>query len=93
MKDEFIKDYAILIKKAKNDFLEIKGYMSVGYARKRKNMGYSDMPKYNEVKDFANKIAKSLEDEGYKILDEHEFSNVVLIGKDKKKMKIKKTEI
>jgi len=28
-----------------------------------------------------------------KILDEHEFSRVVLIGKDKKRMKIKKGEI
>ncbi|MEK6935168.1 MAG: 4-demethylwyosine synthase TYW1 [Nanoarchaeota archaeon] len=93
MKDEFVEDYVKLIKKSKTDFAEIKGYMSVGEARKRKNMGYSDMPKYNEIKDFANKIANELKSEGYKILDEHEFSNVVLIGKDKGKMKIKKNEI
>jgi len=93
MKDEFVEDYAELIKKSKTDFIEVKGFMSVGEARKRKNMGYSDMPKYNEIKDFASLLVNSLKKEGYKILDKHEFSNVVLIGKDKTRMKINKSEI
>ncbi|MFA7707845.1 MAG: 4-demethylwyosine synthase TYW1 [Candidatus Pacearchaeota archaeon] len=93
MKTEMIKDYAQLIKKAMPDFIEVKGFMSVGEARKRKGMDYSDMPRFNEIKEFAEKIAESLKTDEYKILDEHEFSNVVLIGKDKKKMKITKEEI
>ena len=93
MKSEFIEEYTELIKKAKPDFIEVKGFMSVGEARKRKNMQYENMPKFNEIKDFAKNISKSLGNEGYKILDEHKFSNVVLIGKDKNRMKIKKGEI
>jgi tRNA wybutosine-synthesizing protein 1 len=96
MEDEMTSDYAKLIKKAKSDFLEVKGYMSVGFARNRKGMGYDAMPTYEEVKDFAKKITgelKKQELKDYKILDEHEFSRVVLIGKNKKMMKIKKSEI
>jgi len=95
MKDEQIKDYSILIKKANPDFIEVKGYMSVGFARNRKAMGYDAMPNYEEIKDFAKKLAKELENQkqNYKILDEHEFSRVFLLGKDKTMMKIKKKEI
>lgn len=93
MKDEMINDYANLIKKSQADFAEIKGYMSVGFARNRKGMGYDAMPTYEEIKDYAKKIAKELKSENYKILDKHEFSRVVLIGKDKKKMKIQKNEV
>jgi tRNA wybutosine-synthesizing protein 1 len=92
MKDEMIKDYVALIKKANPDFIEVKGFMSVGFARDRKGMGYDVMPTDKEVKDYAVLITKSL-GKPYQILDEHEFSRVVLIGKDKKKMKIKKSEI
>ena len=90
MKDEMINDYAILIKKANPDFIEVKGFMSVGFARNRKAMGYDSMPTYEEIKDFSNKLARAI---GLKILDKHEFSRVVLIGKDKKRMKIKESEI
>jgi len=93
MKDEFIGDYVKLIRKSDCDFIEVKGYMAVGFARERKGMGYDSMPMYGEVKNFAEKIAKALSNQGYKILDEHEFSRVVLIGKDKEKMKIQKNEI
>jgi len=90
MKDEMIEDYVKLIKKAKPDFIEVKGYMAVGYARKRKGMGYETMPTYEEIQDYAKKLAKELK---MKILDSHEFSRVVLLGNDRKKMKIKKEEI
>lgn len=92
MKDEMINNYAELIKKSQSNFIEVKGYMSVGFARNRKGMGYDAMPTYEEIKDFAEKIKKRL-GKPYKILDKHEFSRVVLIGKDKSKMKIKKSEI
>jgi len=95
-KSEQIPEYAELIKKAKPDFIEVKGFMSVGFARNRKSMGYDAMPTHNEIKDYAERIAIELNQQGlkdYKILDEHERSRVVLIGKQKSKMKIKKTEI
>jgi tRNA wybutosine-synthesizing protein 1 len=88
MEDEHVKEYVALIKKAEPDFIHIKGYMSVGYARER--MGYDKMPWHKEVKDFAEKIAEELKDRGYKILAESERSNVVMLGKNKKDMKIRK---
>ena len=89
MKTEHIEDYVKLIKKAKPDFIEVKGYMSVGFARKR--LGYEKMPFHMEIKDFSKKIIKKLID--YKILDEKEESRVILLGKSKANMKIKKKEI
>jgi len=89
MSEEDAKGFAKLIKKADPMFIEVKGFMSVGYARKR--LGYDKMPNYKEVKDFSKKILSYIKD--YKKLDEHEFSRVVLLGKDKSRMKIKKGEI
>jgi tRNA wybutosine-synthesizing protein 1 len=92
MKEDFVKEYSDLIKKAKPDFIEVKGYMSVGFARNRKGMGYESMPTHEEIKDYSRKLQNALKKEGYKILDGHEYSRVVLIGKDKNKMKIKNSE-
>ena len=93
MKDEMIEDYANLIKKANPNFIEVKGYMAVGFAREREGMGYDSMPTYEDIQDYARKITEALKNDGYKILDSHEFSRVVLVGKDKKKMKIQKNQI
>jgi tRNA wybutosine-synthesizing protein 1 len=84
MDEKMIEGYSKLIKKAKPDFVEVKGYMSVGFARQR--LGYKKMPWHHEVKEFARKLAKAL---NLQILDEQEESRVVLLGKNKKKMKIK----
>ena len=92
-KQEYIKDYAELIKKAIPDFIEVKSYMAIGFSRYRKGMGYEKMLTHEEIKAFAKLLADALRKEGYKILDEHKPSRVVLIGKDKRKMKIKKKEI
>ena len=83
------KEYAELIKKADPDFIEVKGFMSVGYSRNR--LSYETMPSHKEVTDFAKKVCKELN--GYKVLDEKIESRVVLLGKDNKKMKIKESEI
>ena len=88
MSDKNISEFAELIKKAKPLFLEIKGYMSVGFARER--LGYDRMPDDKEMEDFSKKLAKAT---GLKILDSHEFSRAYVIGKDKKSLKIKKREI
>jgi len=79
-----IEGYANLIKIAKPDFVEAKGFMSVGFSRKR--LGYEKMPFHSEIREFAKKLAKL---SGLKILDEKKESCVVLLGKDRKKMMIK----
>jgi tRNA wybutosine-synthesizing protein 1 len=77
MEKEMIKEYAELIKKSKADFLEIKSYMAVGYARKR--LGYDRMPFFQEIMNYAKNIAKAT---GYKIEDYSERSAVVLLKRD-----------
>ena len=79
------ENYAELIKKANPMFVEIKGFMSVGFARKR--LGYEKMPTHENIVEFSKKIAKET---GLKILDEHEFSRVCVLGRNKKDLKIKK---
>lgn len=79
------KDYAKLIKKASPDFIEVKGYMSVGFARKR--LGYDRMPTHSEIRNFSEKLLEFLPK--YQFLDEKIVSRVILLGKSRKKMKIK----
>jgi len=93
MNPEYIKEYAELIKKSNPMFIEIKGYMSVGFARER--LGYERMPTHKELKNFAENLIKELKKINYscKILDEHEYSRVLVLGKSKRDLKIKKREI
>ncbi|GBE20077.1 MAG TPA: 4-demethylwyosine synthase TYW1 [Candidatus Pacearchaeota archaeon] len=86
------ENYAKLIKKAKPLFVEIKGFMSVGFARER--LGYDKMPYHEDIVAFSKKIIKELKKlkQDYKLLDEHYFSRVVVLGKSKKDLKIKKKE-
>jgi tRNA wybutosine-synthesizing protein 1 len=90
MKPEHVNQYVSLIKKAEPDFIHVKGYTSVGYARDR--MGYDKQPWHKEVKDFAKKIAKELKSDGYKILAGSKESNVVMIGKRRRDMKIREKD-
>mgnify|MGYP000072495890 CR=1 FL=1 len=80
-----IREFSKMIKKAKPQFVELKGFMSVGFARKR--IGYDKMPWHKEILEFAKKLATTT---GLKILDEHYFSRAVVLGKDKKELKIRK---
>ncbi len=91
MKKEHVIQYAKLIKKAEPNFIHVKGFKSLGYSRKR--MGYSKQPFHEEVMEFAKKLVKELETDGYKILGQEKYSCVVVLGKNKKDMKIKKSEI
>ena len=84
MKEGYIQDYVKLIKKANPLFVEIKGYMSVGFARER--LGYEQMPNYEEMLEFSKKLAKA---SGLKLLDSHERSRAFVLGKDEKALKIK----
>jgi len=88
MKDEHVKQYTKMIKIAEPDFIHVKGFKSLGYSRKR--MGYSKQPFHEEVQKFAKKLEKELKDLGYKKLGEDERSCVVLLGKSKRGMKIRK---
>lgn len=89
MKKEHIKEFAELIKKSQPQFIEIKGYISVGFARQR--LGYERMPTHKELKDYSKEIIKELENlnEDYKILKEQENSKVLVLGKDKEELRIK----
>jgi tRNA wybutosine-synthesizing protein 1 len=88
MAEGYIREYAKLIKKAKPRFIEVKGFMSVGFARQR--LGYERMPTDKEMLNFVKKLAKET---GLKLLDKHDFSRAYVLGKDKKDLKIKKSEV
>jgi len=91
MEKEHVSQYVKLIRRAEPDFIHVKGFKSLGYSRKR--LGYNKQPFHKEVKDFSLKLTEELKKDGYKILAEENRSCVVLLGKDKNKMKIKKSEI
>lgn len=66
--------YGELIKKANPDFVEIKAYMFVGSSRERLTL--DNMPRFDEVKEFAKKIGDTC---GKEIVNESEVSRVVLL--------------
>jgi len=72
--EKFIDNYLKLIEKASPDFLEVKAFMSLGYAKKR--LGNSYMPSFEEIKKFAEKIGKKSD---YIIEDEKRSSRIVLL--------------
>jgi len=86
MSEENVAEYCELIKKAEPDFIHVKGYKSVGYARER--MGYDNQPWHDAVKDYAEKIEKRLDN--YKIAAEDERSCVVMLARKGAELKIKK---
>lgn len=91
MDDKSIEGFAKIIKKSGTMFVEVKSFMSLGSARAR--LPYETMPKIDEIRAFAKKLAKEA---GYLVLDEHIPSRIVLLGKNKdakKRMKITKKEI
>ena len=84
MSDAHVEEYAKMIKDSKPMFVEVKGFMSVGFARER--LGYDRMPTNIEMKEFVEKLSKAT---GLKILDSHERSRAWVLGKDRKSLKIK----
>ncbi len=75
--------YAELIEKASPDFVEVKGYMFVGGSRQR--LSIANMPRHEEVKQFAEKINERL---SYELAGEQPISRAVLLSAGKKKMRI-----
>ncbi|MDD1675794.1 MAG: 4-demethylwyosine synthase TYW1 [Methanomicrobiales archaeon] len=68
--------YGRMIQNASPWFVEVKGYMYLGYSRKR--LRRENMPEYHHVFQFAREIAAC---SGYQILDENPNSRVVLLGR------------
>ncbi len=69
--------WADIIKLSLPMFVEVKAYMWVGMSRER--LEQENMPVHEEVKKFAVEIANLA---GYKLIDEHEPSRVVLLMKE-----------
>lgn len=88
MDDSHLKEYVLLIRKAEPDFIHVKGFMSVGYARDR--LGYDKQPWFSDVKNFSLNLEKELEKDNYKIAGENERSCVVMLAKKGSKLKITK---
>ena len=88
MSEENVEEYCNLIKKAEPNFIHVKGYKSVGYARAR--MGYDKQPWFEAVKEYALKIEKRLLKDGYKIMAEDKRSCVVMLAKNGIELKITK---
>ena len=75
--------YAKLIKIAKPDFIEAKGYMFVGGSRQR--LAIENMPTHEEIRQFALDLNSHL---GYSLIGEKKDSRVVLLSNGEKNAKI-----
>jgi tRNA wybutosine-synthesizing protein 1 len=69
-----VKGYSSLILRGEPDFVEVKGYMWVGYSRSRLKL--ENMPNHADVREFAEQIARET---GYKVAGEQQASRVVLL--------------
>ncbi|MCW4048566.1 MAG: 4-demethylwyosine synthase TYW1 [Candidatus Bathyarchaeota archaeon] len=75
--------YAKLGELSNATYMEPKAAMSVGAARER--FGYRDMAWFEEIQKFAEEIAAA---SSYNVLDEHGFSNIVLLSRLAKPIKL-----
>ncbi len=73
---DYPEKFAELIKRARPDYIEPKGYVHVGYSRKR--LEREDMPSFEEVYRFSEILGRET---GYKIKDYSTVSKVVLLSK------------
>jgi len=77
--------YSRLIDLANPTFVEIKGYVYVGYSRTR--LEFEHMPYFSQIQEFANQIAALT---SYQILDESPASRVVLLSRLEKKINVQR---
>ncbi len=66
--------YAGILQDSGASFVEIKGYMYLGYSRNR--LARAHMPDHAKVRAFAREIAASCD---YRLKDENELSRVVVL--------------
>ena len=64
-------------------YIEPKAAMSVGGARER--FGYDEMAWFSEIQEFAASVAESC---SYNVIDEHQFSNIVLLSRLEKAIRL-----
>ena len=69
-------EYAKLDEKADPQFIEPKGYVLVGYSRRR--MTLANMPHHDKIHEFAEQLGSRL---GYEIVGEQKPSRVVLLSR------------
>ena len=79
MDEKYVREYARLDEKANPMFIEPKGYVFVGYSRKRMNL--SNMPSHHSVYSFGQNLAENI---GYELTMEKPDSRVVLLAKNSK---------
>jgi tRNA wybutosine-synthesizing protein 1 len=84
MDEKYIEAYAKLDAQASPTFIEPKGYVFVGSSRNR--LHFSNMPTYDQIKNFGQKLAEQL---GYERLMEKADSLVMLLSSQQKNRKIK----
>jgi tRNA wybutosine-synthesizing protein 1 len=85
MDEKYINDYAQLDEKASPMFIEPKGYVFVGYSRKRMNL--SNMPSHKKIHDFGTKLSDLL---SYELIMEKPDSRVVLLSNGTKMVRFDK---
>ena len=68
------EEYAKIIERSNPDFIEIKAYMYVGNSRKR--LEFSNMPRNQDIRDFASSIAEQCNRE---VVNESQESRVILL--------------
>ncbi len=90
MEDKYIPEFAKMIKSYKPDFIELKGFMSVGFARER--LGYDRMPTHEEMLEFTRKLEKELAGTGYVLQDFHKPSRAYVLCKNFEDLVIKKED-
>ena len=75
--------YARLAELANATYVEPKAAMSVGAARER--FGYDEMAWFEDIQRFAEELAAA---SSYEIVDEHRRSNIVLLSRLDKPIKL-----
>jgi tRNA wybutosine-synthesizing protein 1 len=71
------EQYARIVQDSGATYVEVKGYMFLGYSRKR--LMRHHMPEHEYVAEFAGKISESCD---YRVRDENKASRVVCLEKD-----------
>lgn len=90
MKKEKINEFAEMIRNAQPHLIEIKGYMSVGFARER--LGYDKMPTHKEMLEWISELENKLKNTGYILQNDHESSRAYVLSKSKEDLFIRKED-
>ncbi len=97
MTEDNMNEYCDLIRRANPDFVHLKGYKAVGFAKDR--MGYDNQVWHDEVMEYAKKVCERLARSGddsqnensemkYRVAAEDDRSCVVCLAKDGARLKI-----